>query len=225
MRVLAQNRDRRDCGVVHRIHCAVQVCTAAILPGIGSPGVDGRSETGRRCFAEQYRRRGQTPRSAAQGQGRDRQLRGLRRHRFAAFLPAAGSATAGGELRPVCRPGENHRRTGSPAHLVDLNPQRAIPRSTLAGHAPGKRSAGWLPGTVPRDRGAHRGGAGAGAQSRGQGSREPACGQRPPRLGRTEQGGVPEHRSGPRAGAGREHGEPVEVPAKLPDRFQCQPVP
>ena len=47
--------------VVYRLGRVVPFRAAAVLPGVGSTGVDGRSETGRRRVPEQHRRRGQTP--------------------------------------------------------------------------------------------------------------------------------------------------------------------
>nr|GFD60262.1 hypothetical protein [Tanacetum cinerariifolium] len=50
-------------------------------------------------------------------------------------------------------------------------------------------------------------------------------GQRPPGLGRAEQGRLSQCRSGPGPGARRDHGRPVAIPAKPADRLQRQPVP
>jgi multidrug efflux pump len=98
---------------------AVQVCAAAVLPGVQPAGADGRYEAGRRRFVEQHHRSGQAARSTAQGSPGHRELCGLRGHRFATLLPASGPATASGKLCPVRGIGQNHRRPRKPAHLVD----------------------------------------------------------------------------------------------------------
>ena len=73
--------------------------------------------------------------------------------------------------------------------------------------------------------GEHRRSTGHRPRGGGQGAREQPRGQRTPELGRAEQGGLPEHRSGARPRPGREQCRPVELPAEFADRLQRQPVP
>ncbi len=101
--------DAGDPGRVRRVGAAVPLRAAAVLPGLDPAGADGRPGAGRRRLAEGHPARGLCPGSrAGQAQGSG-QLRRVRRHRFAALLPAARPETAADQLRPVRDPDQGHR--------------------------------------------------------------------------------------------------------------------
>ena len=190
----------------------VPLRAAAVLPRFDPAGTDGRHGAGRRFLAAFHPGPGRETGEAAGRAHRHRQLRRLRRHRFAAVLPAAGPAAAASQLRPV----RGHRQGPAGARgLAPLDDRRgrpAVPAAAVPRHPPGERPAGRLPDPVPRRRRAHRPGPGAGQAGRRAGARQSRRHQRQPGLGRTQQGRAPGHRPGPRARAGREHRGRLALP-------------
>ncbi len=92
--------------------------------------------------------RGAASRSVAEGSRRHRQLRGLRRYRLAALLPAAGPAVASNEFRPVRRAHRQRRVARSAAQLADRTLARGFQQPARSRHAAGEWPASGLSGAV-----------------------------------------------------------------------------
>jgi hypothetical protein len=155
VRGASQDRDRADRGAVHRVGDAVPFRAAAVLPGLRATGVDGRPEAGRRRVA------GNTTAEVKRLEALLKEHAGIDNYvayvgtgspRF--YLPLDQQLPAASFAQFVVL--AKTSRSARACALADRNPQRAIPGPALAGHAPGKRPAGGLPGAVPRHRRAHR---------------------------------------------------------------------
>src|SRR5690606_9665941 len=161
--------DRRDRRPVRAVAADVPLRAAAVLPGLDPAGADGRHRTGRGRVAALHRGPGEEAGSAAADARGHPQLRGLRRYRFAALLPAAGPAAAGDQLQPVRGARARHPGARGTAQLAAARGGAAVPRVADARDPAGERPAGGLPGAVPRLRRAHRPGARDRAQGGGEG--------------------------------------------------------
>jgi multidrug efflux pump len=89
-------------GGVRRVDPVVPLRAATVLPGFDAARADGRHGTRRRLVAEATESQASAWKRCC-ASARRRQLRRVRRHRFAAFLSAARPATARGELLAVRR--------------------------------------------------------------------------------------------------------------------------
>ena len=104
--------------------------------------------------------------------------------RPAALLSLARSGAAEPRLRRLHRDDEGHGGARAGALAPDGERRRAVPAGVGARHAPRARSAGRLPGPVPRRRSGHAEGARDRARGRSGRGVEPEGARRPARLER-----------------------------------------
>ena len=145
-----EDRDRRDAAGVRRVARRVPLRAAAVLPVVVAARADRRPAAPRGQLVRGDARSGEEDGGDARPRARRRQLRRLRRRRQPALLPAARPAAAAVEFRAVRAGGRQQRRARAAARAADRAVRRRLPGAARPRVAARERSAGRLPGPVPR---------------------------------------------------------------------------